>query len=347
MRLRTVLVCVGVLSSLLALPFSASAETGCGQFTRNLKLGISGEDVRALQVFLNADTRTKIAESGLGSPGNESTYFGGKTKLAVAKFQELYKSEVLAPAGLTRGSGLVGALSRAKIAALCGAAGNISATTNTTKPAVAAPTPSVASAPVTASALLASPVAIESPNLKPYLIQPASYAVAQGGKLSIIGGGFSGINTVHIGSVSYTGVVPTKKNRLEVTIPASAATGKFDLWFSNAKGETRKTFIVVTKPGAVAPKVTSFTPMSGFIGTTVTVTGENLSKDWNDIVVGAKTITGVVSPDGKSLSFVATLPLPGVASGEDVANISASSPLWFYVVNPNGVSGSSIFTLKI
>ena len=345
MRLRTVLVCASVLASLLLSPFSASAREGCGQLTRNLKFGISGEDVRVLQAFLNSDPRTTITSSGAGSPGYESTYFGAKTKTAVIKFQELYKSEVLTPAGLSQGSGLVGALSRGKITALCGAADSSQSSVNTTKPM--APESTGVAKPTNPRALLAAPALTESPTLKPYLIEPANYAVAQGGKLSIIGGGYSLVNTIHVGGKSYEGIISTKKGRLEVTLPLSSTKGKFDLWFSNAKGESRKTFIVVTSPGAVPPKVTAFTPKSGLIGTTVTLTGENFSKEWNDIVVGAKTVSGIVSPDGKTLSFVATLPVPGVTSGEDVPTKDISSPLWFYVVNPNGVSGSSIFTLKI
>ena len=54
--------------------------------TRNLYLGISGEDVRALQKYLNAKGYT-VAQEGAGSPGNETAYFGPATKAAVIKFQ--------------------------------------------------------------------------------------------------------------------------------------------------------------------------------------------------------------------------------------------------------------------
>jgi hypothetical protein len=54
---------------------------------RTLRLGMSGDDVFALQVFLNTHGYT-IALSGTGSRGKESHYFGTLTKKAVIKFQK-------------------------------------------------------------------------------------------------------------------------------------------------------------------------------------------------------------------------------------------------------------------
>ena len=66
------------------------SNTGSGgttfNFTRNLTLGSTGEDVRQLQQFLN-NNGFSVAASGPGSPGLESTYFGNLTKSALAAFQ--------------------------------------------------------------------------------------------------------------------------------------------------------------------------------------------------------------------------------------------------------------------
>ena len=101
------------------MPSIVSAVTSdCTLLARNLRVGMTGEDVRMLQVLLNSATSSRIALEGPGSPGNETTYFGNKTKVALVAFQEMYTAEVLTPAGLTRGSGFFGTLTRGKIVSL-------------------------------------------------------------------------------------------------------------------------------------------------------------------------------------------------------------------------------------
>ncbi len=87
-------------------------------FSRTLKIGMRGEDVREMQKVLNADTETRIEGVGAGSPGKETDYFGSATRRALIKFQEKYHEEVLIPTGLSRGTGVFGGKTRAKFAAL-------------------------------------------------------------------------------------------------------------------------------------------------------------------------------------------------------------------------------------
>ncbi len=77
-------------------------------FKRNLGLGSTGDDVKALQIWLNAHGYV-IAKSGPGSPGKETTKLGNATKSALKKFQK----EV----GISPASGYFGAKTRAYIIA--------------------------------------------------------------------------------------------------------------------------------------------------------------------------------------------------------------------------------------
>lgn len=84
-----------------------------GSFRRNLRYGMSGSDVMALQQFLARDT-------SLYSEGAVSGYFGQLTKSAVIRFQNRYATEVLTPTGLTQGTGFVGLFTRQKLNQLLG-----------------------------------------------------------------------------------------------------------------------------------------------------------------------------------------------------------------------------------
>ncbi len=358
MRLRSIFVCVSALCFALITPVQAVSTNECFSFTRNLKLGMSGEDVRAVQKLLNSDVRTAIASSGVGSHGNESVYFGLKTKLAVMKFQEIYSKEVLAPAGLTQGSGFVGILSRTKFASLCEAHSGVISTTKSDSGATTLPTfPSIELQSASSSPIELVDYLIPAQNaqasssypvndIRPFLMFPASYAVPQGGKIVVHGGGFTpDSNAIVVGDHNYNSLVPTARQTLEVVIPETAQKGKFSLAIANKKGVSNKTTIIITDKNAIAPVISTSTPAIGFNGAVVTIFGENFSKEWNDVVVGGKIIAGNVSSDGKSLSFTATLPVPGVAIGQDVPNVDVKVPLWFYIMNPNGVSNKGVFTM--
>ncbi len=56
------------------------------QFTRNLSTGITREDVKELQQYLN-NNGFPLAQTGVGSLGNETNYFGSLTQQALINFQ--------------------------------------------------------------------------------------------------------------------------------------------------------------------------------------------------------------------------------------------------------------------
>lgn len=65
---------------------AALQGTTPASFNRDLKLGSTGADVKALQIYLNAHGFA-VAAGGPGSSGNETTYFGPATQVALIKFQ--------------------------------------------------------------------------------------------------------------------------------------------------------------------------------------------------------------------------------------------------------------------
>jgi len=76
-------------------------------FKEDLQQGMSNarEDIRLLQAVLNEE----------GSALEIDGYFGPITQDAVKRFQELYSQEILAPLGLSQGTGYVGSSTRAKL----------------------------------------------------------------------------------------------------------------------------------------------------------------------------------------------------------------------------------------
>ncbi len=90
----------------LAISGKATTGTITSAFARNLEVGMTGEDIKALQQWLNQNGY-RIAETGPGSPGNETTKFGGATKAALIKFQKAH--------GITPAAGYFGPKTRAAL----------------------------------------------------------------------------------------------------------------------------------------------------------------------------------------------------------------------------------------
>jgi len=122
-KVEEILEAIGVLQTLLAQMTGGSVIADVPtsfSFKESLQIGDVATDVKYLQIVLNSASDTRLASSGVGSPGNETNYFGPLTKSAVIKFQNKYADEILSSWGLTSGTGFVGSTTRDKLNELLG-----------------------------------------------------------------------------------------------------------------------------------------------------------------------------------------------------------------------------------
>ncbi len=130
-----------VSSSVVSSPIAVAAPV-CPVFGRSLFIGVSGNDVTALQAYLNAQRYLSVSPTG---------YFGPLTRSAVARWQA--KGKVTTLGGI--GSGIFGPLSRAYFSRSCGPIGGSGGTTQNTLNFSA--TPSLGIAPLTVQFIETAP----------------------------------------------------------------------------------------------------------------------------------------------------------------------------------------------
>lgn len=105
---------------------SNASNTWCHTFNTDLGIGSSGTEI--------TDLVTALVTNGVGGKINGSVYDEGVASY-VSAFQQKYKSEILIPAGLSNGTGYLGARTRAKLNKLYGCGNTVAtqATANVTQ----------------------------------------------------------------------------------------------------------------------------------------------------------------------------------------------------------------------
>jgi len=352
-------------------------------FAKNLRFGDRGPSVKGLQIALNKDPDTQIARSGPGSPGEETDFFGNLTKNAVIVFQEKYAALVLAPVGLSRGSGFVGPSTRAQLNTLGEKSGTIGLetitkeqaapeegglTTDSTVQADGSTGPEISifdqsatnvegSFPTDSLSLFA----VDNSN-ELFLAFPSAYEGVPGTKITLTGSGFTATdNTIHFGAQTIENIASPSGTDLVFAVPG-VAIGRYNVFVSNTKGATDRISFLVPDPSAIPPKIDSISPESGVGRTQVTIRGEGFAPTNNRVYTSYGVLGSVASVDGKTI-VVSIFP-PNQAgdlssSGVDLTYFAMGAEttemahkfvtdnpeyLWLYVENDNGLSNNAVYT---
>ena len=342
-------------------------------FTTNLSLGSSGMQVLALQKLLNQDTDTRVANTGPGSPGNETSYFGQLTKSAVIQFQEKYMSDVLTPAGLTHGTGYVGSYTRAKLNSLSKLTTTVSSTASTStqqasqtdylvkdsekidiyagdkmianvQNRILTAINSAIASQSTATATMPTITLSDVPSVVIKELSPRSATV--GAKVSVIGTGISSNSAIYFGN-DY--IVRTLSQdffgNFSFTVP-SIPLALYDLAIQTSGIVSNTAAFVITDPKNPPVHIQSIYPAVIAYGGTLTITGSGFTPQNNIVVTTYQKFPNVLSADGKTLT-IQLFPdnlreLAKVGRGTD------KIPTSVYVVNEYGFSDSEkLFNIKL
>ena len=361
-----------------------------------LKFGMSGESVRLLQVVLNKSPETQIADTGAGSPGYETGYFGSATRAALKRYQELHAAEVLTPAGLTAGTGVVGVRTRellnrelsgtSNVTAPRSTSGNTDAEYKALQDRIAAmsktfnakfeeaaagakaKTDAASAAIVTAQKALAKIDAATRRLENLSKIINADGTINQsavdkfvsvnlvlpseplpGDQVRIFGTGFAPSNTIHLGNTTFTATGTTTGGvLLSATIPTSVTAGTYDLYIENAQGKSESIPLTIagvvadTAAGTLKPQITSVQPSAGSLSGRITLYGKNFANQ-NTIITSAGIATGVVSFDGRTISFsLSAVDKTGAAA----VDIARGAVLHMLVRNDGGISNVVDYTIQ-
>ena len=131
-----------------------------------------------------------------------------------------------------------------------------------------------------------------------------------GTSVSITGTNFTGVTGVTFNGVSAS-FTPNTSTNLSATVPGGATTGPIAVTTGNGTG-TSSTSFTVTGGGGNPPTVTSFSPTSGPVGTSVTINGTNFTGVQSVKFGGTSATTYTVN---STVKITATVPA-GASTGQ-------------------------------
>jgi hypothetical protein len=192
-----------------------------------------------------------------------------------------------------------------------------------------------------------------------------------GTQVTITGSGFTATgNTVNFDTSVISGLSSPNSTTLTFTVPDTThypcedakircyimdslfLPGVHTVSVTNSSGTSNAITFTMTPSQATqsAPTITSLTPVSGPVGTTVTVTGSNFAPTGNIINFGIGALPGYSSSDGKTLQFN----VPSTLSQNCATTVGAACPNFIqmvngtynvWVTNANGTSNAKTFTV--
>jgi uncharacterized repeat protein (TIGR03803 family) len=142
------------------------------------------------------------------------------------------------------------------------------------------------------------------------LVDLVTWSAKVGKTVEILGQGFTGTTKVSFNGVSapFTNVSDTY---MTATVPAGATTGAVTVTTFTSTLKSNRSFLVV-------PQITSFSPTSGIVGTSVTITGVSLTQA-TKVTIGGNAATFTVKSDTQ---VTATVPV-GAKTGLPIAITTA------------------------
>jgi uncharacterized repeat protein (TIGR03803 family) len=156
-------------------------------------------------------------------------------------------------------------------------------------------------------------------------LEPTQRAELVGAHVGMFGQGFSSASVVKFGGVASTSVTRSGTTYLTAVVPVGAHTGAVTV-------TTGSTTLTSPQPFKVKPKVTSFSPPSGSIGTLVTINGSGLIQTTSVKFGAVKATTFTVVSDSEVTADVPSGLLPGaVTISITTPGGAANSPTKFTV----------------
>lgn len=349
LQIAELLKTVETLQAQVLSPATAVIETPASAvFARNLTIGSRGEDVRELQKLLNNDPRTRIAEDGPGSLGQETTYFGPLTADAVTRFQELYAGDILSPVGLSEGTGYVGPSTLKKVGELLAVESDTTTTLDSVDTGTIADsaldvlentTPSETTTTNSAADDVEIVTTISSSFLDDTLVEinggreiiddlfpgripgtgttrSSSFFISRitdelvqpGDIVHIIGTGFSETGN----SIRLGNVVLTHPELVEEGVLSfvvpDIAPGVYQMIVSNGTYDSHLINLVITVENPPGITIDNVTPGVISYLSRVTIFADNLTPTGNLAVVDGVEFRNLASPDGKSISLTFVRP---------------------------------------